>query len=86
MYIFIIFYTTRYDHSTEKLKQFINSNSFNGIHQNASQGFASDIANLYEINAISHYFLIDKAGNIINADAPIPSSKPDEIIEKLLKL
>jgi hypothetical protein len=55
------------------------------FHLNAPQGFASDIANLYEINSIPHYFLIDKKGNIINADAPRPSSKPDEIIEKLLQ-
>lgn len=81
----VVFIYVSLDHSTEKLKQFLNTNSFKGIHLIAPQGFASDIANLYEINAIPHYFLIDKAGNIVNADAPRPSSNPDEIIEKLLK-
>ncbi len=81
----VVFIYVSLDHSDEKLKQFLNKNSFNGIQLNAPQGFASDIANLYEINAIPHYFLIDKAGNIVNADAPRPSSKPDEIIEKLLQ-
>jgi len=81
----VVFIYISLDHSSEKLKQFLNKNSFNGIQLNAPQGFASDIANLYEINAIPHYFLIDKAGNIVNADAPRPSSNPDKIIEKLVQ-
>ncbi len=81
----VVFIYVSLDHSDEKLKQFLNKNSFNGIQLNAPQGFASDVANLYEINAIPHYFLIDKAGNIVNADAPRPSSNPDKIIEKLVQ-
>lgn len=40
-----------------------------------SQGWKSEVADRYNINAIPRYFLIDKNGRIANHNAPRPSNE-----------
>jgi len=80
----VIFLYVSLDNSAEKLKKFVETQSFNGTHLISPKGFLSDVAQLYEINGIPHYFLIDKKGVIISSDAPRPSLHPEELIEKAL--
>lgn len=81
----VVFLCISLDHDKNILKNFLKSKSFGGIHLNDQKGFASDVAQLYKINAIPHYFIIDKNGYLINNNAPRPSSHPEDIIEKLLQ-
>lgn len=81
----IVFLYVSLDHSLEKVKAFVKSNAFDGIHLIDTKGFASDVANRYEINYIPHYFLIDKDGLLKNSNAPRPSGLPEEMLLELLK-
>ena len=74
-----------FDNSVDKLKRLIDAKSFKGVHLIEKKGFASNVADAYNINGIPHYFLIDKNGYIVNSNAPRPSDKPDQIIENELK-
>lgn len=81
----VVFLYVSMDHSLDKLKKFIASKSFDGIHLIDQKGFASDVADMYKINSIPHYFIIDKNGYLVNQDAPRPSTNPEELIEMLLQ-
>jgi peroxiredoxin len=81
----VVFLYVSFDRSPEKLKSFIESKTFEGIHLNDPKGFASKVAELYEVNSLPRYFLIDKKGFIVNSDAPRPGANPEKLIDSLLK-
>ena len=58
----------------EKWKKAIAKHQLKGIHLFSGQGWNATIAKRYQIRGIPRYILVDKAGNIHNADAPAPSS------------
>jgi peroxiredoxin len=81
----VVFLYVSLDHSIDKLRRFIDAKSFNGIHLIDQRGFASEVADSYEINAIPRYFLIDQNGFIVNENAPRPSANPEKLIQHLIK-
>ena len=58
----------------EKWKKAVAKHQLKGTHLFSGQGWGATIAKLYQIRGIPRYILVDKAGNIHNADAPAPSS------------
>lgn len=58
----------------DKWKQFVVSEGLVGVQLIADNAWQSEFVEKYAINGIPHFILIDTEGNIINADAPRPSS------------
>jgi len=59
----------------DKWKSVVDEHKFAGIHLFADKDMESSFAQEYLINATPRYILIDPAGNIVDANAPRPSSK-----------
>ncbi|MFI1773700.1 redoxin family protein [Thalassobellus citreus] len=55
-------------------KKMIAEKEMGGIQLFSNDGFKSDFVQDYKINSIPRFILIDPAGNVVNADAPRPSS------------
>ena len=55
-------------------KKMVAQKELGGMQLIADNGFNSDFIRAYKINGIPRFILIDPEGNIINADAPRPSS------------
>ena len=55
-------------------KDFIVKESMGGHQLHQSENFEETISKLYIINSIPRFIIIDEAGNIVNTDAPRPSS------------
>jgi thiol-disulfide isomerase/thioredoxin len=60
--------------SKEGWKKMIADKEMGGIQLFADNAWESEFIQAYKINSIPRFLLIDKAGNIVNADAPRPSS------------
>ena len=58
----------------DKWKSVIDENKFGGIHLFADKDMESNFIQEYFIKTTPRYILIDPAGNIVNANAPRPSS------------
>ncbi|QVY65012.1 TlpA disulfide reductase family protein [Polaribacter sp. Q13] len=56
-------------------KKMVKDDNMGGIQLLADNDFKSDFIEAYKINAIPKFILIDPQGNIVNANAPRPSSK-----------
>lgn len=55
-------------------KKMVAEKELSGTQLFADNGFMSEFIQSYQINAIPRFILIDPKGNIVNADAPRPSS------------
>lgn len=69
---------------TQKWKNFVNENGLTGVQLIAENAFESKIAQEYEVTNIPRFFLFDKEGKMIDADAKRPSD--DRLKEQLQKL
>ncbi|WP_299886546.1 TlpA disulfide reductase family protein [uncultured Lacinutrix sp.] len=58
----------------EGWKKMIKEKELGGIQILSDKGWKSDFVQGYKINGIPRFILIDPAGNVVNADAPRPSS------------
>lgn len=63
------------DAAYEGWKKMVADKDLGGIQLMADNGFTSTFIRDYKINSIPRFLLIDPDGNIVNADAPRPSSK-----------
>lgn len=80
----VAFVAVSIDDSTEPWRKMVEKKNLGGIHLYAQGAWSSDIIDNYLINGIPRFILIDKEGNIVNADAARPSGNIAEEIEKLL--
>lgn len=73
----ITFISVSTDRDVEAWKSFIARESMSGLqlHQNEAPG--KSISELYIVNSIPRFILIDEAGKIVSTDAPRPSSGPE---------
>ena len=73
----ITFISVSTDRDVEAWKAFIARESMSGLqlHQNEAPG--KSISELYIVNSIPRFILIDEAGKIVSTDAPRPSSGPE---------
>jgi len=60
--------------SKEGWKKMVAEKELKGIQLFSDKAFESDFVQAYKIKGIPRFILIDPAGNIVNADAPRPSS------------
>jgi len=68
----------------EGWKKMIAEKELGGIQVISDNGWKSDFVQEFKINGIPRFILIDPAGNIVNADAPRPSSpKLREVLNNL---
>ena len=58
----------------EKWKAFLEKEQLHGVQLFGGNGWKSDIAQFYNINAIPRFMVFDKKGNIVSTEAPRPSS------------
>lgn len=58
----------------EKWEKMLSEKQLDGVQLFADKDWQSDFVKAYGIDAIPRFLLIDKHGNILNADAPRPSS------------
>ena len=68
----------------ESWKNMVKEKQLTGTQLFTGNGWNTDFIQDYKINAIPRFLLIDTQGNIIDADAPRPSSK--RLIELLNNL
>ena len=80
----IAFISISFDENKDAWDRYMKSKNLNGIQLISPKAFESKMANSYGIANIPRFILIDKNGKLINADAPLPSSK--EIKSILAKL
>jgi thiol-disulfide isomerase/thioredoxin len=80
----IVFLYVSFDHTKEILDHFIKERTFTGTHLVDSKGFSSDAALKYNIASIPRHILVDKAGNLVSADAPRPSAHPEDMLNAAL--
>lgn len=59
----------------DKWKNFVVENELGGVQLFADNDWNSDFVKGYQINGIPRFIIIGPDGNIVNADAPRPSSK-----------
>lgn len=69
----------------EKWEKFIAKNELSGIQLFSGSGWETKITELYQIQGIPRYILVDKEGNIHSSNAPRPSSG-DLIYNEIQKL
>jgi|GEM_PF-1202614 len=81
----VVFLYVSFDGSLEYLNRFLEDRKFTGTHLVERKGFGSEAAQRYNIAGIPRYILVDKKGLLLSADAPRPSSHPEEIIDKALE-
>lgn len=80
------FISVSLDADINNWKQSIRTNNFSGLQLSEPNGFNGLIAVYYKIIWVSHYVVIDKAGQIINADAPTAGDpKLKILLDTLLK-
>lgn len=81
----IVFLYVSVDTKEETWKKYLTENpGFEGMHVNDPGDFDSQIAQLYKVNGIPRYLVIDREGKIFSTDAKRPSDK-EKLIEQLDK-
>ncbi len=78
------FISISFDEKKKMWDRYMEKTDLKGIHIISPKAFESKMANAYGISNIPRFILIDQNGKLINADAPLPSSK--EIKSILAKL
>ena len=82
----IVFLYVSIDKDTDRWKAMVKKKNIKGIHLNSKDGEESGISQKYKVTAIPHFVLIDKKGNIVDANAKWPGEDGIvEDIENLLK-
>ena len=82
----IIFVSISVDRDKEAWKAMVKEKKLGGIHLYASPETKELFKELYDLRSIPRYMLIDAKGNIIDANAPMPSDKNlKELIDVSLK-
>ncbi len=70
----------------EKWKKFVIDQELGGVQLYADKDWSSDFIKAYGINGIPRFILIDPKGNIVNANAPRPSSPAlTSLLDELVK-
>ncbi len=80
----VIFLYISIDNTEEIWKQAVNNLKLNGEHALSPGGWNSVVAKYYQINSIPRYILIDKKGNVVNANATRPSD--EGTLQDIIKL
>lgn len=80
----VVFIYISIDHNEATWRKIIGEKQMKGIQLISIGGFNSEIAQIYKLNGVPSYILINKAGIIINCDAKRPSNGAKQDIEKLL--
>jgi thiol-disulfide isomerase/thioredoxin len=62
------------DKDVNAWKNFIAKEQMGGLQLHQSEKFEETISKLYVVNSIPRFIIIDESGNIVNVDAPRPSS------------
>lgn len=67
-------------------KDFIAKQSMGGLQLHQSENFDETVSKMFIVNSIPRFIIIDEAGNIVNTDAPRPSSGAEirNILDTLL--
>ncbi|MBL0101160.1 MAG: TlpA family protein disulfide reductase [Saprospiraceae bacterium] len=77
----IEFVSISIDQDKNAWKTMVNQKKMKGIQLVADNAWSSKIVSDYKINGIPRFIILDKNGNIFNANAPRPSSKKEIEIE-----
>jgi len=80
----VVFLAVSIDESEKAWRDLISKQQLPGIHLLSPGNFESTAAQLYAVQGIPRYYLIDKNGLIVDNDAPRPSGGAKEAIEKEL--
>lgn len=70
----IVFVAISVDDDIEAWKKMVNEQGLKGIQLHADKAWSSDVVKNYQIKGIPTFVLIDQTGNIIEYNAPRPSS------------
>ena len=81
----VVFLYVSFDNKKETWQRFIDERNFRGVHLIDTKGFNSEAALKYNIAGIPRFILVDKKGLLVSAEAPRPSARPEELIEKELE-
>jgi thiol-disulfide isomerase/thioredoxin len=81
----VVFLGVSVDENEDAWKKMLRDKNMKGAHIIAPGNFESTVAKAYQVRGIPHYVLIDKYGNIANANAPRPGYVKEEL-ERLLKM
>jgi len=84
----IVFISISIDEDKESWEKFVKESPSDGLSLITTGGIESNVAKAYQINGIPTFVLIDRAGKIINSQAPRPSDKElrktlNTLLEKL---
>ena len=84
----IVFISISIDEEKESWEKFVKESPSDGLSLITTGGIESNVAKAYQINGIPTFVLIDRAGKIINSQAPRPSDKElrktlNTLLEKL---
>ena len=78
----VVFLKVSIDENEQSWRKIIEEKQLGGVHLIAN-GFGDPVPKSYQVEGIPKYVLIDKDGNLIDSNAPRPSSEK-EIVDKIL--
>jgi len=81
----VVFLAVSIDDDEKAWKKIIADKQLGGIHLLSAGSFESGIAEMYNVNGIPRYIIIDKEGKLVNTNANRPSGGVKEDLEALLK-
>lgn len=82
----VVFVSLSLDRDVEKWLNFMQSRTMSGIQLNEPAGPKSEFAKFYKLRGIPRFLVFDKAGKIVETNAPRPSdAKLKMLIERTLK-
>jgi peroxiredoxin len=80
----VVFLAVSLDESEKEWKDLVKKQELPGIHLLSPGNFESIAAQLYKVQGIPRYYLIDRNGMIVDNDAPRPTDGAKDAIEKEL--
>lgn len=80
----IVFLNVSIDENLDAWKKAVKEKEIKGVHINSKGGSEAMFANLYQVNGIPRYYIIDRNGNIFDNNAKRPSGNVKEDLEVLL--